>query len=539
MSTSLRLAPVLALLALPAAAQVQFSVSTPSDLVGTPDSGSGTPITDGDLLEPAGGAPALGPLLVPQIATLASAGLGLVAPANVDALSHGRDRRLDTAGAFVSGSCSLWFSTSASARSFMPVPLQGPTVWTETSLAASPEAGADVYVDTGSIGVMPAGPMALGGPMRHVGLFDGNGLASPFGSVFPGLGLTEPSLSGGAGGDVLDALDGMHDLTGPPIAGFFSLDAVSAAANGFAGGDILRSAPAGPLVYALATQLGLDIGGANTDDLDALAIWDDGDGIYEPYQELFNWGPNRDMVLFSVRSSSLVVGVPDSQFGMPISPGDVLVPPVAAGLPPRILVAAERIGLRTLRAGQLADDNLNALDVTLKPWFDCDGNGVEDACDIAAGTLADNDKNGLADACQVVTTYCTGLVHSGGCAAAIGWSGTPSLTGADDFHVTATSVLNSVPGRAFYGFAPAAIPFFGGTLCVQPPLKRLPVQFSFGSPPGVLDCSGAFDTLLTQAEMTAAGLLAGQTLYAQYWFRDAGAALGVGLSDALSAVIQP
>ena len=63
----------------------------------------------------------------------------------------------------------------------------------------------------------------------------------------------------------------------PPIPGpyFYSPDASffdplearppgSAVANGFVGGDVLRSSPSGPVVYAPAGALGLDLVGART-----------------------------------------------------------------------------------------------------------------------------------------------------------------------------------------------------------------------------------------------------------------------------------
>ena len=136
--------------------------------------------------------------------------------------------------------------------------------------------------------------------------------------------------------------------------------------------------------------------------------------------------------------------------------------------------------------------------------------------------------------------YCTALVNSQGCTPSIGYSGSSTLSGADDFMVTSTMVLNEKNGIMFYGFAPNAVPFKGGTLCVQQPLKRTPLQNSGGNA-GPDDCSGNLSFHFSQAYMTSNGLGAGTMVYAQFWHRDpASAPPGkVGLTDGLSFEIRP
>src|SRR5690606_28957437 len=116
----------------------------------------------------------------------------------------------------------------------------------------------------------------------NFGYIDGNGMVNACGtSVYPGLGLVEPSPFG-------DNLDGLDDDVPDPwlprsTCTYFSLDSGfvdpiftvpnsgSAVASGFVGGDVLVSCPGcTPAVYASALQLGLDFGGPDTDDLDAL-----------------------------------------------------------------------------------------------------------------------------------------------------------------------------------------------------------------------------------------------------------------------------
>jgi hypothetical protein len=107
--------------------------------------------------------------------------------------------------------------------------------------------------------------------------------------------------------------------------------------------------------------LGLDLGGFDTDDLDAL-IFDDADGTATLTPP--------DTIYFSVRRGSAVIGAPDSAFGVPIEEGDVLTIPTGPGLPPALFIAAEVMGLGTVRsgtAGPFGADEVDALDLNLTP----------------------------------------------------------------------------------------------------------------------------------------------------------------------------
>ena len=119
------------------------------------------------------------------------------------------------------------------------------------------------------------------------------------------------------------------------------------------------------------------------------------------------------------------------------------------------------------------------------------------------------------------STYCTPKANSMGCTPAVTWSGSPSLSGPDDFHLVAAPVLNQKFGLYVWGSAPQAAPFVGGTLCIDPPFVRGPSLASGGSTSGS-DCSGAFDWHFSQAYMALKGLSAGDILYAQAWGRDPG-----------------
>lgn len=509
-------------------AQVRFSVNDTSALIGqtTPD-GAG-PIAGGDVLRPstADQMPAPGPLALPELSSSGSM------VGELDALSHGRDALLNAA---LLPSCSVWFSVGTGSLGMPGMPALAPTVSSENTGGGSNEAVADIFCDLGLIGMLPAAPLAPGGPSRHIGLIDADGLAGASGVTTPGFGLAEPLTAGGAGDDI-DAFDAVHDEPYDDANFYFSLDGPSAMAQGVSPADILLGSPGASVVYAPAVMLGLN---ATLDDVDALALWDDGDGLYEPPVETFGFGPDADMILFSVTRQSDVVGRIDSLQGIQIVPGDILAPPLMGGQRPRVIIAAERLGLRTLRVNAAFNDELDALDLSFKPLFDCDATGAEDACEIASGLTIDGNQDGVPDGCgATLTTYCTGTLHAGGCIASVDWTGLPTLSGADDFHVLAKDVLNNRPGLMFWGLGSAAIPLQGGILCVQPPLKRMPVQFSAGNI-GPDDCSGGFDQHLSQADLTALGVASGDDIFAQYWFRDLTQPFGVAFSTALQASVQP
>ena len=177
---------------------------------------------------------------------------------------------------------------------------------------------------------------------------------------------------------------------------------------------------------------------------------------------------------------------------------------------------------------------------SLVDLFDCNGNGVPDWQDIASGTSRDCNLNGVPDECEGTGNYCTAKVSSQGCTPVIDYTGCPTLSGPDDFEVTAGNVLNNKYGIMIWSHGPNNLPFMGGVLCVAPPITRTPVQDSGGNAPP-LDCSGAYSFHFSQAYMASKLIPAGTQLYAQYWSRDPGFAPpdNVGLTNGLGFVVQP
>ena len=279
------------------------------------------------------------------------------------------------------------------------VPSTPPDVFSEGGFGNS-QASADVFKFNG-----PAVSTIMASPgLDSKAVLDGDGLAPP---GLPGMGLVEPNWFNWGNptdyGDNLDAID-MNTRTGHllgPI--FYSLDSyftdtfeiglggdpnagtamgnvdVATGINFSGAGVLVKTATVGPTLYASAASLGLDKFGYDTDDLDALALLDDGklDTLGNPY-----FTPGNDRLLFSVRRDSAVIGTLDGLHGISIEPGDILLPPTNPLGQPGIFITAKALGLATIRSGttsQNAGDDLNALDVVGVP---CDLN-FDTLCDVA------------------------------------------------------------------------------------------------------------------------------------------------------------
>jgi hypothetical protein len=120
------------------------------------------------------------------------------------------------------------------------------------------------------------------------------------------------------------------------------------------------------------------------------------------------------------------------------------------------------------------------------------------------------------------------------------YSGIPSATDPNPYVAGAALVLNNKSGLLYYGYAPAANPFQGGTKCVASPVKRTPTQQS-GGKAGPDDCSGtyAYDFNARIQSGVDPGLVLGADVYSQYWYRDPLDPFTTGLTNALSFTIQP
>ena len=143
--------------------------------------------------------------------------------------------------------------------------------------------------------------------------------------------------------------------------------------------------------------------------------------------------------------------------------------------------------------------------------------------------------------CGTPGAYCVAKVNSLGCSPEIGFTGSPSVSGPDDFHVTAALELNRKNGLLFWGRLARNPPYLGGNACVRGALVRTAVQNSGGSAPPAQDCTGSYDFHFSQAYMAAQAIGASDTVYAQWFSRDPAHADGTArnYSDALEFTVCP
>lgn len=139
--------------------------------------------------------------------------------------------------------------------------------------------------------------------------------------------------------------------------------------------------------------------------------------------------------------------------------------------------------------------------------------------------------------------YCTPKVNSLGCSPSISADGLASVTGTAGFRIECSNVRNNTAGFLLWSTrGPQAVPFFGGTLCVAPRLRRTPLVPSGGSAHPVRDCTGNweidFNSLLFSKQIA---FMAGKQINCQWMGRDGGFAPpnGIALSDALEFTLGP
>ncbi|MFT4541636.1 MAG: hypothetical protein ACI841_005166 [Planctomycetota bacterium] len=357
-----------------------------------------------DLLEPASGIPALGPLAAPITTYDSSTDLGLVAPGiglpEVNALSFGNEELLPNAP-LAPGT--IYFSVDRAAQG-SPASTVIPSVRSEGSLVSHFEASSDAFFNLGFTAAAPTLPGTEA--KESLGTIDGNGLANFSGRAYPGVGLAEitPSTTLSPWEDI-DALDAKGGDTTYPV--YISLDPATAAANStYTEADVIVVTAAGThSIYALGTALGLNHPG-ESDDLDALILRENGVSGYDPSSNPYDWlseGTPTDMLVFSVKLGSGAIGQTDDILGIPIEAGDLLIPPQTPGGRPGILIPAEHLGLSTTRDGAALGDELNAAGVAAGTFNDCNLNNIEDSVDLLLGTnqKLDDNNNGIPDGCDL------------------------------------------------------------------------------------------------------------------------------------------
>ena len=551
----------LPLLAAPAAGQslMVYSLDYHGPLIGTQASGSTDNVTEADLLD---ATPILlGGTDAPKI-ILRGADLGLVNFSNcdghpggdpcgidVDAYSDGQDALLKSASPVPDWR--LFFTVDEYARGNPLIPVD-PSIGTE-ALAA--DVSGDVWC-TIYLPPPPLGPNTTTQWARvHALTVDGDGKVSASGAVAPGHAMVEPNIPGqglpNASQDTGSHIDALHIGASPSFTGpkYFSLDAAftdpfgyvnsgSAAAQGVSPSDVLLSAGGTISTYASATQLGLD---PLLDDLDGLVLNENGVAGYQESKNPYEWESGADMVLFSLRRGSDTLGKTDSLLGLPIEPGDVLMPPVENGNGrPGILVAAEVLGLRTQRESGSSEqpDDLSAMAITDddEDFIDCNNNQRPDSVDIMLGGSRDDNQNGIPDECEDpgdVVCGCgpgkgpcandgatdTGCANSTGLGARMEGRGSSSLY-MDDLSFEVVQLPPSTPGILFYAFGAGPNTVLAdGLTCATGVKYRIP-SVQLASAFGVMNTPIGLAAYIENNLPSVAHLLLGASYYFQFWYRD-------------------
>jgi hypothetical protein len=146
-------------------------------------------------------------------------------------------------------------------------------------------------------------------------------------------------------------------------------------------------------------------------------------------------------------------------------------------------------------------------------------------------------------ACDPVASYCTAGTSASGCQMSLGGTGTPSLSLASGFVVTATGGEGNKSGLFYFGQnGRQANPWGNGTSlqCVTPPLRRTPLLGGGGSNG---NCDGAY-SMDFNAYITATPAKApmpGTPVQMQLWYRDPANTSNqtTSLSDAIEFTMVP
>jgi hypothetical protein len=153
--------------------------------------------------------------------------------------------------------------------------------------------------------------------------------------------------------------------------------------------------------------------------------------------------------------------------------------------------------------------------------------------------------NSLFDDCNCITSYCQAKANSCGQLPQISSTGMSSATQTSGYDVTASDAKAGRAGLLLYGMnGRATLSFAGGTLCVNPPVRRGAAVFAIGGTQGTA-CDASFSI---DWNAYAAGFLGGnpasflrslgQRVQLQWWGRDT-PVHGSFLSNALDYTVCP
>jgi hypothetical protein len=156
------------------------------------------------------------------------------------------------------------------------------------------------------------------------------------------------------------------------------------------------------------------------------------------------------------------------------------------------------------------------------------------------GTLADGTKGAFLLDRSDVEVYCTAKQNSLGVLPVIQGGGMPSASSGSNFVIKATFLTKNALSQFFYGTdGPLALPFHGGTLCVQPPLRRGILKSTRGGMGTYGQMDMDFNAWI--ASGVDPTLVPGARVFVQLWYRDSGFPPpdDVGLTAGVQFRIEP
>ena len=182
--------------------------------------------------------------------------------------------------------------------------------------------------------------------------------------------------------------------------------------------------------------------------------------------------------------------------------------------------------------------------VSSDPFPDCNGNWIDDNCEIAIGGVPDLNGNGIPDDCECAAiSYCTAKAGLMCGTPAISSFGQSSAALPADFFILAGPARSNRSGLLLYtNQGRDAQSFQGGTLCLKtPPLRRGPAVNSGG----LSTCDGEFIIDMNAFAAGNAGgnpdpflSMPGTQVNVQWWGRDS-LMTGSFLSDAAEYLVCP
>jgi hypothetical protein len=257
------------------------------------------------------------------------------------------------------------------------------------------------------------------------------------------------------------------------------------------------------------------------------------------------------------------VDVYDAAIGLPSNP---LAWSTQELLVARGYLAATAVGNTVLFAGGAVDglvstavvDIWNAANGTWEPATSLSGPRSELTATcvggkalFAGGSTAPGNVSAVVDVydtCPSPTTYCTAKLNSLGCLPAISATGASSASAGSGFVIQVVNAINNKPGLYLYSDGGrVAVPFFGGLLCVNSPVRRsVPMNSGGTAPPN--NCSGVYS--MDWNAFSSGGLggtpqaylvVPGTLVQVQAWGRDNGFPSGSNatLSDGLEYTVCP